>query len=65
MASQRGPRADCLYLAFMSRMPSIHPTRRLVQRSARRMRRRIGTLTRTVGSISSAGMPVAPLGAAA
>ena len=60
--SQSGPSADCLYLAFMSRLPSIHPTGRLVRTSPRRTRRRIGTVTRTLPSTRFAGEPVTPRG---
>ena len=48
--SQSGPSADCLYLAFMSRQPSIHPTGRLVRTSRSRTLRRAGTVTRSVSS---------------
>src|SRR3954470_3473126 len=55
--SHSGPSADCLYLALTSRRPSMNPTCRLVQRSDRRTRRRLGTATRRLGLTSPTEAP--------
>ncbi len=55
--SHSGPSADCLYLIFTSRRPSIQPTGRVAQMSRRRTLRGTGTVTRRVSSIGVTAAP--------